>query len=242
MYRKLTAKQQDLLLTTYRFRYITTENLANQRNISNNSAYSALETLHKNDYLGKLHKKSYRLMNKHARYYLKPLGIKHLEQSDLELSKDQLSIRKKDNTKSTEFVDLQVAIHAAYIMFRREYGQEATNYTTTEFYSMEGFIKPYPSLYVKTPEGKQYLVELADNQHLFIVKKRIRKYIEYYESGEWDWDSFPTVRIARHPRSDQKKLRAYIEVKMEDNYLDDSDFVFEVEGLPVYLTLMPAIT
>lgn len=233
MYRKLTDKQQDLLLTIYRFRYITTENLAKQRNITHNSAYSALETLHRNDYLGKLHKKSYRLMNKHARYYLNPLGIKYLEQSDLEVNKDVLPSRRRDKAKSVQYVDLQVAIHSAYIKFRREYGQEATIHTATEFYGLEGFIKPYPSLYVKTAEGVQYLVEITDDQHLFIVKKRIRKYIEYFESDEWDWDMFPIVRIARRSKADRTKLLAYIEEKMDDNYLDKSDFAFEVTGVPI---------
>ena len=233
MYRKLTDKQQDLLLTIYKFRYITTENLAKQRNISHNSAYSALETLNRNDYLGKLHKKSYRLMNKHARYYLKPLGIKYLEQPALEVNKEVFPSRRRDNAKSVQFVDLQVAIHGAYIKFRQEYGQEATIYTATEFYSMEGVMKPYPSLYVKTPEGKQYLVELTDDQHLFLVKKRIRKYIEYFESDDWEWDTFPIVRIARRSKADRTKLLAYIEEKMDDNYLDDSDFVFEVTGVPI---------
>ncbi len=61
--RKLNHKQHDLLLIAYSFRYVTTDNLAKQRNISTNAAYSALEILHDNEYLGKIHKKSYRLLD-----------------------------------------------------------------------------------------------------------------------------------------------------------------------------------
>ena len=172
-------------------------------------------------------------MNKHARYYLKPLGIKFLEQSNLEVNKELFPSRRRDHAKSTEFVDQQVAIHSAYIKFRNEYGSEATILTATEFYEMEGIIKPYPSLYVKTPAGQQYLVELTDDQQLFIVKKRIRKYIEYYDSDDWEWDTFPIVRIARRSKADMSKLVAYIEEKMDDNYLDETDFIFEVKKVPI---------
>lgn len=61
----------------------------------------------------------------------------------------------------------------------------------------------------------------------FLVKKRIRKYIEHYESDEWTWDTYPTVRIVRRLKGEREKLKAYVQEKMDDNYLDETDIVFE---------------
>ncbi len=231
--RKLNNKQIDTLITAFRFRYVTTKNLARQRNISHNSAYSALETLHNNGYLGKKHQKSYRLLNKSARYYLTPQAVAYLRKSGLGLNEDILNSRLREKSRTSDFIDMQVAIHKAYLDIDDELGGKATIQTGSEMAGQEGVIKPYPSLYVQPTEGRHYFVELADGQHLFLVKKRIRKYIEHYESDEWEWDEYPNVRIVRKSKADQTKLIDYIEEKMDDTYLDEDDFSIEAKRFPI---------
>jgi len=226
--RKLNNKQINTLITTFRFRYITTDNLARQRNISKNSAYSALETLHRNGYLGKKHQKSYRLLNKAARYFLTPQAIAFLKKAELDLNEDTLTSRLREKTKSTEFIDMQVAIHKAYLDISGELGNKATIQTGSEIAGQEGLIKPYPSLYILPAEGRHYFVELTDSQHVFIVKKRIRKYIEHYESDEWEWDTYPDVHIIRKSKAECRKLKEYADEKFEETYLDGDDFTFKM--------------
>jgi len=226
--RKLNTKQIDILKTAYLFRYLTTDNLAKHRNLTHNSAYSALKILHTNGYLGIKYNKNYRLMNKSARYFLTPQAIKYLRQADLDLNEDILSARLREKDKSSDFVDYQVAVYAAYLDVREALGSEAVIQTATELAEIEDVIKPYPALYVQSSDNAPFFVELTGNQHLFLVKKRIRKYIEHYESNDWPWETYPNVRIVRRSKADRKKLEAYIEEKMDDNYLDESDFSFEV--------------
>lgn len=228
-HRKLNNKQVDILLTVLRFRYVTTNNLARQRNISHNSAYSALQILHDNGFLGKKHQKSYRLQNKPASYFLTPQAVKFLRNDKFDLDGDMLNGRLREKTRSAEFIDQQVAIHSAYLDVEQELGEEAVIRTGAEMLGTEGIIKPLPSLYVKPTNGNHYFIELTDSQHLFIAKKRIRKYIENYESYEWEWDEYPDVRIVRKSKADRAKLEAYAEEKMDDNYLDDDDFRFIVQ-------------
>jgi hypothetical protein len=224
--RKLTTKQTETLLIAYRFRYITTHNLAKHRNITHNSAYSALEILTDAGYLGRKHNKSYRLQNKPASYYLTPQAVTYLVKSGLEVDKDILKSRFREHAKSLEFIDQQVAIHAAYLSIKQRLGDSVEIKTGTEMANIEGMIKPVPSLLVQPKKGRGYFIELTDDQHLFIVKKRIRKYIDHYESGEWEGDEYPNVHIIRSSKADQRKLKEYIEEKMDDTYLDDSDFKF----------------
>lgn len=225
--RKLNTKQTNILKTAYIFRYLTTDNLANQRNQTHNSAYSALKILHTNGYLGIKYNKHYRLMNKSARYYLTPQAVKYLRQSGIGINEDILNARLREKDKSSDFIDYQVAVHAAYLDVKAALGEGVVIQTATELAETEGVIKPYPALYVRS-EKEHFLVELTDGQHLFLVKKRIRKYIEHYDSNDWDWDTYPNVRIVRRSKGDRNRLKAYIEEKMDDNYLDKSDFTFEV--------------
>ena len=230
MLRKLNDKQLDVLITVLRFRYVTADNLGIYRNISHNSAYSALEILSKSGYLGKLHDKSYRLMNKSARYYLTKQGVDLLKiRVEPEQPENIWKSRLRDGTRSAEFIDQQVAIHAAYNALRGQLGDSADIETTLELYGTEGIIKPIPGLLVTPKRGNHYFVELTDNQHLFLIRKRIRKYIQNYDNHEWEWEYYPDVYIVRtSTANDRTRLRKYASQKMEEAYLDEEDFEFKV--------------
>jgi hypothetical protein len=229
MARQLNNTQINNLKTILKFRYVTTNNLALYQNITHNSAYSALEILHKTDYLGKLHDKSYRLQNKSARYYLTLQAINYLR-TELSLPLDDAiwKSRKGDNNKSNDFIDQQVAIHTAYNALQARLGENATIMTALEMYGTEGIIKPLPGILVSPKSDRHFFVELTDGQHLFLAKKRIRKYIDNYESNEWEWDTYPNVYIVRSSPADRSRLKKYVEEQMDDNYLDADDFSFYI--------------
>ena len=230
MDRQLNAKQIKNLRVVLKFRYVTTDNLARQRNITQNSAYSALEILNTNGYLGKVHDKSYRLQNKSARYYLTHQALDYLRKViKIDLDTGVWKSRTSDSKKSSEFIDQQVAIHAVHNELRALLPEGSHLRTAPEIYSVGDIIKPLPSLLVQTTKDKFFFVEVVDNQHLFIVRKRIRKYILNYDNNEWEWDKYPDVYIVRtSSASDRTRLCKYIEQKMDDAYLDEEDFSFYV--------------
>lgn len=231
MSRQLNHKQILTIKVVLTFRYVTTDNLAAYRNITHNSAYSALQILHAAGYLGKIHEKSYRLLNKSARYFLTQQGLDYLRQeANLGLDDAIWKSRRADAKKSNDFIDLQVAIHNAYNGLVARLPVGSTIMTALDMYGVEGIIKPLPGLFVEPKKGKQFFVELADGQHLFLAKKRIRKYIQNYEDNEWEWDTYPDVYIVRSSATDRSRLRKYVEEQMDDNYLDADDFSFRVVG------------
>lgn len=231
MSRQLNNNQIHNLNTVLAFRYVTTDNLAKYKNITHNSAYSALEILQAAGYLGKIHDKSYRLLNKSARYYLTQQGLDYLHNElNLQLDEAIWKNHKNDGKKSTEFIDQQVAIHTAYNELRAMLGNNAKIMTALDTYGIEGIIKPLPGLLVEPKKGKHFFVELDDVQHLFLVRKRIRKYVQNYEDNDWEWDEYPDIYIIRSSASDRTRLRKYVEEQMDDNYLDEDDFSFYVVG------------
>jgi hypothetical protein len=102
--------------------------------------------------------------------------------------------------------------------------------TALDTYGIEGIIKPLPGLLVQPKSSKHFFVELTDGQHIFLVKKRIRKYIQNYEDNDWEWDTYPDVYIVRTSATDRTRLRKYVEEQMDNNYLDADDFTFHVIG------------
>ena len=229
MSRQLNDKQITTLKTILKFRYVTTDNLAVYRNITQNSAYSSLEILYKAGYLGKIHDKSYRLLNKSARYFLTPLAVAYLRNAVGMKLPDAIWItRRRDGWRSSGFIDQQVAIHAAYNALHGTLGEKAQIKTALELYGSEGIIKPLPGLLVELKSGKPFFVELADGEHLFLEKKRIRKYIENYDANDWEWEKYPDVYFVRTSAADRTNLRKYAESRMEDGYLDEDDFSFHI--------------
>lgn len=229
MDRQLNNNQIQNLKIILQFRYVTTDNLAISQSITTNSAYSALEILNKAGYLGKIYEKSYRLLNKSARYFLTRHALTYLRnEADVQLDDAIWKSRKSDDRKSTDFIDLQVALHAAYNDLRGRFGDKIVIDTAVEMHGTEGIIKPLPGLIVMPSKGRQFFVEVTDGQHLFFIRKRIRKYIENYESNEWEWDKYPDVYFIRSSASDRTRLRKFVEQQMEDNYLDTDDFSIRI--------------
>lgn len=229
MDRQLNNNQIQNLKTVLKFRYITTDNLARYQSITTNSAYSALEILKKAGYLEKIYEKSYRLLNKSARYFLTQKALAYLRSEvGVKLDEHNWRNRKDDGKKTQDFIDLQVAIHAVYNDLKERFGDKVDIDTAIELHGTEGVIKPLPGLFVRPVSGKPFFVEVADGQHLFFIRKRIRKYVENYESNEWEWDVFPDVYFIRSSASDRTRLRKFINQLMEDSYLDDDDFTFHI--------------
>ncbi len=236
MSRQLNNKQITTLQLILRFRYVTADNLANARNITHHSAYSALEILKNTGYLGKIHDKSYRLLNKSARYFLTPQALIYLRDlKDSKIDKALLLNRRYEDRRSQDFIDYQVAIHSAYIELSMRFGEDKV-FVATDLVGTEGIIKPLPGLYVKNTDSNHFFVELVDGQHLFLAKKRIRKYIENYDNNEWEWDSYPSVYFVRSSANDRSRLKKYIETQMDDAYLDADDFsiyiVSKISNIP----------
>jgi len=234
--RKLNDKQVHILLLTFKFRYLATDNLAKLRSISHNSSYSALNKLTEREYLGRKHNKSYRLQNKSARYYLTPKAVVYLQDPKFNLDPEILATRRHEDKKSTSFIDHQVAIVDAFIGIKATTQYVIHRILTASDISKddrESYPRPLPNLEIlyETDTEDSYnrtLVDIyPDDQHLFIAKKRIRQYIQHYEDREWQWDEYPSVLIVRRSKAHVKNLNAYIEEKMEDMYLDEDDFVMK---------------
>lgn len=231
-HRTYLNKNQILILKlAYKFRYLTSTTLNRRLQRSHNAANNALNILHESGYLHKIYDKSFRLQNKSARYCLTTKALQFLSDESLGLSKRVLSSRRYEQNKTEDFMDFQVAIFTAYLDLKESTTDDLVIFTATEMATLRGFLRPVPSLFVQNKtSGRSYFIELTQGQHLFLVKKRIRKYIDHYQSDVWTGNTYPEIIIVRDSSSDRRRLKLYAENQMDEKYLDEGEISFKIVG------------
>jgi hypothetical protein len=93
------------------------------------------------------------------------------------------------------------------------FGDRLRVFTKTELIDYDYFLRPAPDLYRRLKTNSvttRYLVDIVDpSQPLFVALNRIKKYLNYAESGEWEeatGNTLPEVFIICDPPVQQIKL------------------------------------
>jgi hypothetical protein len=202
---KLTKKQLEILRLAYRFRFLTSSNLAAYVGQSKTStALRRLMTLVNLEYLGKRHDSSYRLLNRPAEYYLLPKAKSILREELTRASERELKRLYDRPTASLRFINRSLAVFDSYIELRRLYDQRMTVATQSQLNIDEFSYFPHPlpdafmTLDGSTNHESHYFIEYFDDSvSIGIHGRRISAYMAYFESGEWDKTGldFPGVII-----------------------------------------------
>jgi len=199
--RKLNKGQVEVLRLLYRYRFTTSELLAkaeNQKHLQ--VTRSRLATLEERGYIGKRYDSSYKLLGKFASFYLPPKGLQYLKSIDV-ADPQAIKMMYNDRKASDKFIDFCLSVCRTAQAITSFYGEEAKTFTRTELLEYDYFPLPQPDLYVfiKRAPVRHYFVDLCDDETpIFVLVKKIKKYIEHSESGEWEsTDSdYPEVIVA----------------------------------------------
>lgn len=193
----LNKGQLELLLELYKFRFGNRSLLAGSLGKQNNtSLYSRITILMKHGYIGSRFDKSYRLSGRGAEYFVSPKGLRALQTLSPPESLDAAIIKAsyKDKTASLAFVDECLAIYQVHNQLQKLYtGLQL--FTKRELNAYDYFPKPLPSGFIslKTkPETKRLFLEyIPADTPAFVVERRLRQYVTYYENDEWAVTDMP---------------------------------------------------
>lgn len=210
--RKLNKGQTAVLTLLYRYRFTTSELLAkfeNQKHLQ--VTRSRLATLEKQGYIGKRYDNSYRLAGKFASYYLLPKGLRYLKSLDVADSQ-VIKMIYNDSKASDKFIDFCLSVFRTAQALTSFYDKEAKIFTRTELLDYDYFPQPQPDLYlsIKRKTLRHYFVDIYDNATpAFVTVKKIKKYAEHHESGEWEStdSAYPEVIIACVSDKAEQRLR-----------------------------------
>jgi len=198
--KQATKKQLAVLQELYRFRFGTADLLARSLDLKDGRyIHMRLDALVKQEYIGKNFDSSYRLDGKSATYYLLPKAFAALRQQaktdGKELSLKTLRNAYKDKEASGRFITKKLAIFTIYDKLRASYDESLGFWTKEQlnFDNYNHFPQPLPDAFITvTPEGLRprdrhfFLSYLDDETPFFVHVRRLQRYIDYVEFGEWE--------------------------------------------------------
>lgn len=228
--KRLNTKQLSILDTLYRFRFGTTDLLAKALGVkTKNKMNERLKVLLDQEYIGRHYESSYRLLGKHASYFLLPKGIKVLRQFDDKYDETMLHNIYKDKSASEQFINHSLAIFNTYCELKAKYGESLRYFTKSQLGQYEYFPKPLPDAYARIQKQNkevQYFIELLEaHRPFFISARKFKHYIEYSETGEWEDTGTTLPKVILLCDSDTLKKRMDKQVLKLDDIDDEVKFV-----------------
>ena len=230
--KRLNTKQLSILDTLYRFRFGTTDLLAKALNVkTKNKMNERLKVLLDQEYIGRHYEPSYRLLGKHASYFLLPKGIKALREIEDKYDDAVLHNIYKDKSASEQFINHNLAVFNTYCELKAKHGESLRYFTKSQLGQYEYFPKPLPDAYVRIQkENKevQYFIELLETQRpFFISARKLKHYVEYSETGEWEDTGTVLPTIALLCDSDTLKKRMDTQL-LKFNTVDSEEVNFMI--------------
>jgi hypothetical protein len=240
--KQLNQGQINILTYIYRFRFGTTELLANSLGMkSGRFVHPRLATLVEQGFVGRRFDGSYHLRNKHASYYLLPKALRILQTITKREDIDNTTIKSsyKDKTASDQFITHNLAIYAIHNQLKSLY-PAIKHYTKRELNIhdyLEYFPKPLPDAFISLMVGderRRFFLELfEDSIPSFVFDRRLRKLINYYQNKSWavTKSPFPPILCVCESGRLEKRLRRQISRAL---YSSDTEMFF-------YTTTQPAL-
>ena len=224
----LNKEQIEVLHLLYRFRFGSADLIA--RSFGKNSGvfvYKRLKILQEQDFIGKRFDSSYRIKGKPAVYYLTPDGLRKLNERRASDNKEAVNAQGIYRAKlaSESFVQSCLDVFGIYLDLKSQYGESLHFFTKSQLVKYDYFSEFVPGVYMRIVSNgieKDYFLEyLQSGKPFFTVIQRLKQYIEYADSGEWEAETdskFPTILLVCDKPSLQNRL-----LKKAAPTLDDAD-------------------
>jgi hypothetical protein len=231
--RKLNAEQLEVLELLYKFRFGSNDLIAQYFGKKSRSfVFKRLSILLEQGFIGKRFDSSYRIQGKPAAYYLLPAGARKLQETRSP-EDEAINIKGiyKDKTISELFIQHSLNIFAMYNQLKAHYSNSLDFFTKSDLASYEHYPRPLPDAFLSLEaEGstKHFFVEIPeDSQPFFTAVRKVKKYIDYKDSGEWaiTETDFPAILFVCESASLQKRLQKQIAKMLSKTLTDDLVFV-----------------
>jgi len=237
--RQFNQGQLDVLKVLYKFRFGTRDLIAVSLGKQNgNPIYSRLTILEQQGFVAKRYDASYRLSGRAAEYYLTPPGLRALsDQAELNgLDDKAVKASYKDKTASDQFISRSLAVFSISTRLTSLY-PPLQLFTKRELPAYDYFPVQLPDGFISHKVGgdiQRYFVELfMGDMQPFVIDRRLRQFITYYEDDEWAITEtpFPAILCVCENGRVEQRLRKQIARALNRS---DTDMHF-------YTTTLPAI-
>lgn len=227
---KITAKQKQILLLLYKFRFLTTNHLQTLLGHKNpNRTLSWLKDLSEKGCIRRQYDRySFVENTKPAIYFLAPKARLILKkEKDLDFS--ELEYIYKESRRTKKFIEHNLFLVDMYLFFltQKDDDEKIKFFTKVDLRNYEYFPDPLPDAFISVTgqETGHYFLDLFDDfTPPFVLRKRVRMYLEYAEKPDWDENTdstpFPIILFILPTESAKKHVYKYAQSLLEKTYED----------------------
>jgi|SRR5882757_1585426 len=234
-YRKqLNSEQLKVLNNLYVFRFLTSKQLANYLGKkSRKDVQMRLRILEDQGFIAKRYDKSYKLKGQPAAYYLLPEGARTFARLSNRSPETPVKVKAiyKDKDVSEHFIAHCMHIFDVFLQVRSHYLGKIEFFSRSHlnYEQFNYFPQPLPDGYIRLKIGngikRVFLDIFEDDQPFFVLIRRIKKYLEYADDGEWPYsETIPTILLVTDNKSMHKRLRKRIAYELRESYQTEARF------------------
>jgi hypothetical protein len=239
--KSLNTKQLAILDLLYRFRFGTTDLFTKALEVNHKTKMNErLKILLDQEYIGRHYEPEYRLLRKHASYYLLPKGMKALRELDTKYDETILRNSYKDKTASDQFINHNLTIFKTYCDLKVIHGDKLKFFTKSQLKPYDYFPHPLPDAYFRIEtdkQPKQYFLEALESSRPFFVSvRKARRYIAYSENGEWDdtETELPTVILVCDSGTLKRRMDKQVEKIASDIDPDELSYLATIDIIDAF--------
>ncbi len=188
----LTANQERILRILFKFRFATVYSIAHIISNHRSSVYDVLEGLITEGLVIKVYAKEFRINRRAAYYYLSPGGVTQVKKI-MDVKEATVHTLYNNGTASEEFIDHCLKLIEIYPVLRSNLPEDSNIFSKQEINRFNEFPKNRPDFYIRTPEGKEGIVVLADDRPAYIIRKQRDEIISHSENEGWTQDTYPYI-------------------------------------------------
>lgn len=214
-HRKLNTGQLEVLDLLFKYRFGTSELIAKIKNTQNGTAIrSRLNILLKQGLIDRRYNGRDKLQGKFAAYFLTSNGMKALEQYGVRTDL-QRSVKKQVyrlNNVSEDFITHCLCVFTISSQLKNIYGEQIKLFTKLELAKYEYFPQPLPDAFISLKSDgatHRYLLDFIEtNTPSFALNRRLKEYVNYQESEEWEVTNsdFPPILFVCRAKNQEPKL------------------------------------
>lgn len=210
---KVSSNQVVLLLYMLKYRFVSSDLLADCIDKDRSTIYERLSVLVDQGYVVKLYDKTYRFRQRPVIYYLAPLGIRYLKHRGY----DRTQLHYKNKAFTDEQIDEQMLLTSLVRTIGKQYTGKLSSYTKY-FQGSHDFCltpPPYAKLVGKMDTIPDYFIEYFPAYHQsWKVRKRVNQHDTY--ADEHDDALHPHLLLVCGNNSTEKRV-----VRLTANMLPD---------------------
>lgn len=218
---KVTAQQQRILKSLFKFRFISAQLLAQVMGISRQGVYQALEALVDKGLVIKVYENEFRIDRKPAYYYLTKQGVTAVRKL---MGVKELVVHAlyKNDVAMLEFIEHCLVTAQCYAVISRSLPADFDIFTKSEISRLKQFPKNRPDLHIRTPDGHEAMIVIVDDKPLYIARKRLNEIIEHSEDEGWEGD-YPRIGFILRHSNDKNSFLYTTRKKLESMGMDEDE-------------------